>query len=118
MITRRNFTRLSLFGLGIGLANCTSRSQSPNPSTNPRSDRADLIIWWEQGFLPEENELLVQIVRDWEEQSGAKVDLKLLPVYAINRQLDMLMEESGNPEMPDIVYSVGVDTSLAVLRNL
>lgn len=113
MITRRDFTRLSLFGLGFSLANCTSRSQLHTLDINSPSDRADLTIWWEQGFLPEENELVVQIVRKWEQQSGLKVNLKLLPVESIDRQLTKIIEEPGNPQLPDIVYSVGIDPSLA-----
>jgi multiple sugar transport system substrate-binding protein len=113
MITRRNFTRLSLFSLGFGLANCTSRAQLPSPTANSPIDSADLTIWWEQGFLPEENELVVKIVRNWEQQSGSRVNLKLLPIDAIDRQLGKLIEEPGNPQLPDVVYSVGVDPSLA-----
>ncbi|NJR65568.1 MAG: carbohydrate ABC transporter substrate-binding protein [Leptolyngbyaceae cyanobacterium CRU_2_3] len=111
MITRRDFTRLSLVGLGLGLANCTTLSQTPT-FTNA-SEQADLVIWWEQGFLPEENEQVIQIVRNWEKQSGLTVNLKLLPVDLIEQQLSRLVREPNNPDLPDIVYSVGVDPSLA-----
>lgn len=112
MITRRNFTRLSLFGLGLGLANCSNHAQAPI-NTQFSSEEADLVIWWEQGFLPEENEQVIQIVRDWEKQTGLTVNLKLLPVDLIEQQLTKLVQEPGNPGLPDIVYSVGVDTGLA-----
>lgn len=112
MITRRDFARLSLVGLGLGLANCTARSQ-PFVSTATTPDQADLTIWWEQGFLPEENEQVAQIVRNWEQQSGLAVNLKLLPVDLIEQQLLKLVDEPGNPQLPDIVYSVGVDASIA-----
>ena len=55
----------------------------------------------------------MQIVNNWEQQTGSKVNLKLLPVDAIDRQLSRLIEEPGNPQIPDIVYSVGIDLSLA-----
>lgn len=71
------------------------------------------MIWWEQGFLPEENEQVIQIVRGWEKQSGKTVNFKLLPVDLIEQQLTKLVKEPGNPKLPDIVYSVGIDTSLA-----
>lgn len=113
MITRRDFTRLSLFGLGVGLASCTARSQTSSFSTNAPAERADLVIWWEQGFLPEENEQVIQLVRNWEKTSGLTVNLKLLPVDLIDQQLNKFIKEPGNPKLPDIVYSVGVDSSLA-----
>lgn len=111
-ITRRDFARLSLFGVGLGLSNCASRSPSPNATTQRQSDRADLTIWWDQGFLPEENQRIVKIVRDWEQQSGKRVDLKLLSFGSILPQLSKVLKEPGNPEIPDVVYSIGVDTSL------
>ncbi|MBE9182746.1 carbohydrate ABC transporter substrate-binding protein [Oculatella sp. LEGE 06141] len=113
MITRRDFSRLSLFGLGLGLASCTARSQPSSLSTTPLSDQADLVIWWEQGFLPEENEQVIQLVHNWEKQSGLTVNLKLLPVDLIEQQLTKLVQEPGNPKLPDVVYSVGVDTGIA-----
>ncbi|MGG6298328.1 ABC transporter substrate-binding protein [Leptolyngbya sp. AN02str] len=113
MITRRNFTRLSLFGLGLGLANCSAPSQLASVNTNTQADNEDLVIWWEQGFLPEENEQVIQLVRNWERQSGLTVNLKLLPVSLIDQQLTQMLQEPGNPKLPDIVYSVGVDPSIA-----
>ncbi|MBD2552280.1 carbohydrate ABC transporter substrate-binding protein [Limnothrix sp. FACHB-708] len=113
MLNRRHFTRLSLFSLGLGLANCTTPTKkSPSNSVKSRFD-ADLTIWWEQGFLPEENERVTQIVRGWEKLSGLTVNLKLLPVDLIDQQLSQLVTEPGNPHIPDIVYSVGLDTNLA-----
>lgn len=112
MVTRRDFTRLSLFGLGLGLASCTARSQTSS-FISANAEEADLVIWWEQGFLPEENEQVIQIVRGWEKQSGKTVNFKLLPVDLIEQQLTKLVKEPGNPKLPDIVYSVGIDTSLA-----
>lgn len=118
MLTRRNFTRLSLFGLGLGLANCQAQSQIPlGSATNaayPNSDPdTDLTIWWEQGFLPEENEQVAQLVQNWEQQTGMKVGLKLLPISLIDQQLSQLVAEPNNPQLPDIVYSIGVDAGLA-----
>lgn len=117
MMTRRDFTRLSLAGVGLGLANCTTLAKtsfidSTIDSTTTQSD-ADLTIWWEQGFLPEENEGLAQIVQDWEHSSGLTVNLKFLPVPIIDQQLTQLLAEPGNSQIPDIVYSIGVDANLA-----
>jgi multiple sugar transport system substrate-binding protein len=113
MITRRNFTRLSLFGLGLGLTNCKRQSNLSNMSINIPPKPTHLTIWWEQGFLPEENEQVIQIVERWEKQSGLKVNLKFLPVELMDLQLTKLVKEPENQQIPDIVYSVGVDASLA-----
>lgn len=77
------------------------------------SSDADLVIWWEQGFLPEENEQLIQLVRKWEQATQRKVDLKLLPVDLIDQQLNKIVADPNHRQVPDIVYSVGIDTSLA-----
>ncbi|MEC4814852.1 MAG: ABC transporter substrate-binding protein [Scytonema sp. PMC 1069.18] len=113
MMTRRDFIRLSLFTLGLGFTNCTQHSNLLYSNTDVPSDDADLIIWWEQGFLPEENEQVIQIVQKWEKQSSSKVNLKLLPLELIEQQLTKLVQEPDNGQIPDIVYSVGVDSSLA-----
>ena len=113
MISRRDFTRLSLFGAGLGLSSCYDREQSVIPRSIPATKHSDLTIWWEQGYLPEENEQLLQIVRNWEQQSGLTVDLKLLPVDLISRQFNQLLEESDSSQLPDIIYSIGLDHRLA-----
>lgn len=114
-LTRRNFTRLSLFGLGLGLSNCAPRSPSSQPTAQHSDDRADLTIWWDQGFLPEANEQIVKLVRDWEKLSGTRVDLKLLSFTSgvPQRQLNQLLTEPGNPNIPDIIYWLGIDKGLA-----
>lgn len=113
MITRRDFTRLSLLSVGLGLTHCRVQQPSSIPRSTPANDRSDLTIWWEQGYLPEENEQMLQIVRNWEQQSGLTVDLKLLPVDLISRQFSQLLEESEPSQLPDIIYSIGVDHRLA-----
>lgn len=113
MITRRDFTRLSLFGVGLGLTNCNVQQPSSILSSTPVAARSDLTIWWEQGYLPEENEQIIQIVRNWEQQSGLTVNLKLLPVDQMAPKFSQLVEESDPAKLPDIIYSIGVGHSLA-----
>jgi multiple sugar transport system substrate-binding protein len=113
MLTRRDFTRLSLFSLGLGLANCAHVSGQPDINIGTTSETADLTIWWEQGFLPEENEKILQIIQQWEKLSEQKVSLKLMSVDGINQQLTQILVAPDEHQIPDIVYSVGVDSSLA-----
>lgn len=113
MLNRRRFNQISLGALGFGMASCSQTKYLINTSTGQSSSNADLLIWWEQGFLPEENERIDQLIRAWEQQTGKTVDLKLLPIPLIDRQLTNFIEQSASTEIPDIVYSVGVDASLA-----
>ncbi len=113
MLTRRKFAKLGLFSLGLGLASCRQRYSQSNLNLAHASSDADLVIWWEQGFLPEENEQLIQLVHKWEQETKRTVDLKLLPVNLIDQQLNKIVEDPNNRQVPDIVYSVGVDASLA-----
>lgn len=113
MLTRRKFTKLGFFSLGLGLASCTQHQSQTNLNLVQVSSDADLVIWWEQGFLPEENEQLIQLVRKWEQATQRTVDLKLLPVDLIDQQLNKIVADPNNRQVPDIVYSVGIDTSLA-----
>lgn len=113
MLNRRRFNQLSLGALGLGMASCNSSQDLTNTSIRQTSGNADLSIWWEQGFLPEENEQINQLIRKWEQTSGKTVDLKLLPIALIDQQLANFIEQSETAHIPDIVYSVGVDASLA-----
>lgn len=113
MLNRRRFNQISLGALGFGMASCSQTKYLINTSTGQSSSNADLLIWWEQGFLPEENERIDQLIRAWEQQTRKTVDLKLLPIPLIDRQLTNFIEQSASTEIPDIVYSVGVDASLA-----
>ncbi|MGK7926714.1 MAG: extracellular solute-binding protein [Spirulina sp.] len=113
MITRRDFTRLSLFGAGLGLANCTSPSRVPSSSPNSPTDRADLTIWWEQGYLPEENAGTIELVRQWEEASGLKADLKLMHISILQQELLRASAEPEKYPVPDVVFAITLDANLA-----
>ncbi|WP_271254440.1 ABC transporter substrate-binding protein [Pseudanabaena sp. Chao 1811] len=113
MLNRRRFNQISLGVFGFGMTSCSQSTYLTNTSNMQSSSHADLTIWWEQGFLPEENEQINQLIRKWEQKSGKSVDLKLLPVALIDQQLANFIEQSEFTQIPDIVYSVGVDASLA-----
>ena len=112
MITRRNFTYLSLVGLGLGLANCTAQRQLPltNATTD---DDTDLTVWWEQGYLPEENAGVAQLVRQWEIESGLKANLKLMHINILQQELLKAVAESEKYVVPDIVFAISLDANLA-----
>jgi len=113
MLNRRRFTQLSLSALGLGVADCSHISNPSNDRLSQSIDETDLLIWWEQGFLPEENEQLNLLAHRWEQQSGKRVSLKLLSPALIEQQLTKFIQQPNSGQVPDIVYSVGVDTSIA-----
>jgi multiple sugar transport system substrate-binding protein len=113
MLTRRDFTRLSLFGLGLGLANCTAPNQISSLSPMVSTSDADLTIWWEQGYLPEENVGVIQLVRQWEKASGLKADLKLMHITVLEQELLKAVAEPKKYLVPDVVFAISLDAKLA-----
>jgi len=74
------------------------------------ADSGEVIqIWWSQGFLPEENEVISKIVSDWEIESGYQANLVLLPDSAIIKDIENAIEES---RAPDVFFSFAADTNL------
>lgn len=113
MLTRRDFTRLSLVGLGVGLANCTVHPQLSSLNVTAPSEKTDLTIWWEQGYLPEENAGVIQLVRQWEEASGLKADLKLMHITVLEQELLRAVAEPEKYPVPDVVFAISLDANLA-----
>ena len=40
---------------------------------------ADLVVWWEQGFYPEEDEAVREIIAAFEQETGKQVELAFHP---------------------------------------
>ena len=36
---------------------------------------ADLVVWWEKGFYPQENEAVAEILAAFEQKTGKQVEL-------------------------------------------
>ncbi len=112
MITRRHLARLSLFSLGLGLANCATRPQiAVNPTLTDND--ADLIIWWEQGYLPEENAGVARLVQQWERASGRKAILKLMHISVLQQELLKAVAAPDRYVVPDVVFAISLDANLA-----
>jgi multiple sugar transport system substrate-binding protein len=41
----------------------------------PSARGADLVIWWEEGYYPEEDQAVRQIITAFEQKSGKRVEL-------------------------------------------
>lgn len=70
---------------------------------------APLRIWWDQGYYPEEDAALKQIVADWEKGTGQTVELTFFDDNETIRQLDIALA-TGN--LPDIFFSALADWRL------
>src|SRR3954447_10682171 len=69
---------------------------------------ADLLVWWEKGFYPEEDQAVRELVAAFERKTGKKVELAF---YAQQVELPgrtAAAGEVGHP--PDLVY--GLDVAL------
>jgi multiple sugar transport system substrate-binding protein len=62
---------------------------------------ADLVVWWEKGSHPEEDEAVREIVRAFEQDTAKQVDLVLRGQYEIGDQAQAALE-AGEP--PDFLY--------------
>ena len=61
-----------------------------------------VTVWWQQGFVPEEDEATKVLVTDFEKASGAKVDMSIVP-FAPLRQKIISAITSG--VVPDMIYA-------------
>lgn len=104
---RRDFNLLSLFFLGLGLANCTNTSQPTSPPSVKTDDK--FRIWWNEGYFPEETEAIRQLVAAWEKQSGLKAELTIYSEKDLARETNNAID-SGN--LPDVLYSYSADFTL------
>ncbi|NEQ78658.1 MAG: carbohydrate ABC transporter substrate-binding protein [Okeania sp. SIO2C9] len=107
---RREFNRLFWFSVGLGLASCqTATSSSKQSNIEYVNESNNLSIWWQQGFYPEETDALEKIITEWEEKSGIKIDLTIIPQKDILREMESALI-SG--DLPDIFYSGIADLTI------
>jgi len=103
------FKLILLFFLFFGLATCSSNAPQ-NLMVNSRpQENTSFRIWWSQGFLPEENEVVARLINQWEKESGKKAELRLIPLSSIDAETQKSLND-GNP--PDVLYSATAETNL------
>jgi multiple sugar transport system substrate-binding protein len=69
---------------------------------------ADLVVWWEKGFYPQEDEAVREIVAAFEQKTGKRVELALVPydktydktqaALAAGRPPDFVLPREGVPQ--------------------
>ena len=46
---------------------------------------ADLVVWWDEGYYPEEHEAVREIISAFQQETGKQVELVLHPQSNIQR---------------------------------
>jgi multiple sugar transport system substrate-binding protein len=72
---------------------------------------ADLVVWWEKGFYPQEDEAVAEIIAAFEQETGKQVDLVLS--YSLDElpgKLEAALE-AGRP--PDFAFGILVDNNMS-----
>ena len=67
---------------------------------------ADLNIWWEEGYYPEEDKAIEAVINDFEQASGKDVELTLYPQQELPGKVASALE-ARRP--PDLVYSLPIN---------
>lgn len=108
MIRSRVFRFILIFLVCFGLSTCTHNTVLVTNRGLPQQ-KSEFRIWWSQGFLPEENEVIAQIKSQWEKETGLKAELRLIPNDYI---LDEAAKALEKGTQPDVLFSLRGDTNL------
>ncbi|MDF0551740.1 ABC transporter substrate-binding protein [Kamptonema sp. UHCC 0994] len=106
---KRTVTLILLFFLFFGLATCSNNAPTNLTGNSLPPQNQNFRIWWSQGFLPEENEVVARLISQWEKESGKKAELRLIPLNSIDAETQKALKD-GNP--PDVLYSATAETNL------
>jgi multiple sugar transport system substrate-binding protein len=75
----------------------------------PGARAADLVVWWEQGFYPQADEAVVEIIAAFEQGTGKEVELVQYPQDDMLNKAESALQ-AGAP--PDFLFSTIVDFSI------
>jgi multiple sugar transport system substrate-binding protein len=75
---------------------------SPPPVSNSPTESTLLNIWWDKGYVLEEDEALEQVINTWEQKSGKQVKLSFYTADEITQKAKRAIQ-AGNP--PDVLFS-------------
>src|SRR3954453_20381651 len=64
---------------------------------------ADLVVWWEEGFHPEEDQAIRETVAAFEHKTGRRVELALPSEDELTTKA-LAAVEAGHP--PDLLYGL------------
>src|SRR3712207_6727281 len=88
-------------------------SQDPKTALPPVNDSPSnstvLSIWWDKGYILEEDEALQQVVSQWEKQTGNTVKLSFYTSDELSQKAQRAIQ-AGNP--PDVLMNDNADRVL------
>ena len=82
--------------------NCGSRRDLAMAPLGARA--ADLVVWWEEGFYPEEDEAVAEMIAAFEQKTGKQVELVQHPHVGHPAQVQAALA-AGQP--PDFLWGFG-----------
>ena len=65
---------------------------------------ADLVVWWEKGFYPQEDEAVRETIAAFEQETGKQVELVFQPAGGASGRRSQAALEAGQP--PDFAFGV------------
>jgi multiple sugar transport system substrate-binding protein len=68
---------------------------------------ADLVVWWDKGFYPQEDEALAEMVAAFEQKTGKQVELVFYPLDELPDKIVTALEADGPP---DFAFGSYLDT--------
>jgi multiple sugar transport system substrate-binding protein len=88
------------FWLVVGIAFVVGATGIPIAQT--WAQPSPLVVWWNKGFYPQEDEALSRAVADWERRAGRKVELAFFSTHDIMPRV-LSAVEARRP--PDVAFS-------------
>jgi multiple sugar transport system substrate-binding protein len=70
---------------------------------------ADLVVWWEEGFYPEEDAAVRETIAAFEQKTGKDVELVLQPQAELTGKVQAAM---GNGQPPDFLFGLLIDPNI------
>ena len=91
---------------------CNSDRQLQNDEINRDTTQAEdktLKLWWDKGFNPEEDEALQKLVKNWERETGNKVQIHF---YTLDARAKKTQRYLRGGVAPDIFMSFKAESTL------
>ncbi|MGD2179953.1 ABC transporter substrate-binding protein [Lusitaniella coriacea] len=107
---RQFATAIACLTISLTLVGCPASKETPS-GTSPKSPAQNdvLTIWWNKGYLLEEDEALRKIVRDWESKTGKKVKLSFETEDDLPQKAERALKTGKSP---DILFSTRAEYEL------
>src|SRR4051812_23149657 len=90
----RTLSRRQVVASSIGLAaGAVARPYIANAAASTAT------VWWNQGFIPEEDSAFRAMVADYEKQSGNKIDFSVIPLAQL---MQKIVSSLTSGDVPDV----------------